>query len=53
VEEIHPNELTEEEWRYEVERLLTAANFGPLQIQQLLETAVVVAKGLARDRIYL
>ena len=51
VHEVHPNELTETQWRAEVEQLLTDAKFGPLQIQQLLETAVVVAKGMANERL--
>jgi hypothetical protein len=50
-QERHPNELSEAQWRFEVEQMLTEANFGPLQIQQLLETAVIVAKGLASDRM--
>ena len=51
VHEIHPNELTEMQWRSEIEQMLTDANFGPLQIQQLLETAVIVAKGMANERL--
>ena len=51
-QERHPSELTEAQWRFEVERMLTEANFGPIQIHQILETAVIVAKGLASERFF-
>ena len=49
----HPNELRETEWRVACERMLTDANFSPLQINQVLEVSVVVAKGIAADKILL
>jgi hypothetical protein len=48
----HPKEFTDAEWQFEVERLLSDANFGPMQVEQLLETGVIVAKGLAAERVY-
>jgi hypothetical protein len=50
-QERHPNELTEDQWRFEVEQMLSDSHFGPMQVEQLLETAVLVAKGFARDRL--
>jgi hypothetical protein len=49
-QEGHPNELSEVEWRMEVERMLSEAKFSPMQIERLLETAVTVAKGIAIER---
>ncbi len=51
-EERHPNELTDSQWSFEAERMLAEADFSPLEIHQLLETAVVVAKGLASERFF-
>jgi hypothetical protein len=51
IHEAHPNELTDNQWRFEVERMLTASHFGPFQIQQMLNTAVNVAKGMADERL--
>jgi len=47
----HPKELTELEWKVECERLLTDARFGPMEVQQVLEPAVIVAKGIAADKV--
>jgi len=32
--------------------MLTDANFSPLDIKQMLEISVVVAKGIAADKIF-
>lgn len=47
----HPNQLSADEWKAECERMLTDANFSPLEINHVLDVAVVVAKGIAADRI--
>lgn len=47
----HPSEIMEEEWKVVCERMLTDANFSPLQINQLLDVSVVVAKGIVADKI--
>ena len=49
----HPNELSEDEWKAECERMLTDAGFSPLQVKQLLDVGVVVAKGIATDKIFM
>lgn len=49
----HPNELTEIEWNAACERILTNAGFGPLEINQLLGTAIVVAKGMVADKMFI
>jgi hypothetical protein len=46
----HPKELEEHDWRVECERMLSDANFSPLQVVQLLDAAVIVAKGIAADK---
>lgn len=48
----HPDELESEEWETVCERMLTDANFSPIEIHQLLAVSIVVAKGIAADRIY-
>lgn len=48
----HPKELGEDEWKAVCERLLTDANFSPLQLTQVLEVSVVVAKGIAADKVF-
>jgi hypothetical protein len=52
IHEVHPRELSDEQWNIEVERLLMDAYFGPKQIQELLGTAVIVVKGLANERVF-
>lgn len=49
----HPKEIDEHDWRVECERMLYDSNFRPSQIQQLLDTSVIVAKGIAADRVLL
>jgi len=46
----HPKELEEHDWRVECERMLYDSNFRRTQIQQLLETAIVAAKGIAAGK---
>ncbi len=48
----HPDELSEHDWKAECERMLSDANFSPLQITQLLQVAVVVAMDIASEKIY-
>jgi hypothetical protein len=38
------------EWRVECERMLTDSRFSPREINELLDTAVVVAKGIAANK---
>ena len=47
------NQLSEDEWKAVCERMLTDAKFSPLEIRQILDTAVVVAKGIAADKIFM
>jgi hypothetical protein len=48
----HPRELDDDEWKAECERMLTDAKFSPLEINQVLDTAVIVAKGIAADKFF-
>ena len=48
----HPNEIQPDEWKVECERMLTDANFSPLQIRQVLDVSVVVAKGITADKVF-
>ena len=49
----HPRQLDDEEWKAECERMLTDSKFSPLEINQILETSVIVAKGIAADRFFI
>lgn len=49
----HLSELTEDEWKSACERMLTHTNFGPLEIKQVLDLAVIVAKGIAADKVFM
>jgi hypothetical protein len=51
-EEYHPKELTDDEWRIVCERLLTDAGYSPVVINEMLEMAVVVARGVAADSFF-
>lgn len=51
-EERHPRELDDEEWKIECERLLTDSRFSPMEIDQILDTSVVVAKGIASVKFF-
>ena len=51
--ERYPQSLSETEWKIECEQLLTDANFGPLEIETLLETAVIVAKGVSAEKVFM
>jgi len=42
--------LDDDEWKVECERMLTDSRFSPLEINELLNTAVVVAKGIAANK---
>jgi hypothetical protein len=42
--------LTEIEWQSECEVMLTDVGFTPLEIHQILDVAVIVAKGIASTR---
>lgn len=52
-EEVHPNDLTDLDWRVRCERLLTDAKFSPLEIHQVFNTAIIVAKGIAHEKFFL
>ncbi len=47
------SQLSEDEWQAACEGMLTDANFTPLEIKQVLEIAVVVAKGIAADKVFM
>lgn len=49
----HPRELSDDEWKIACERMLSDANFSPIHIHQLLEISVIVAKGIASERLIL
>ncbi len=51
-EERHPRELDDDEWKVACERLLTDSRFSPMEIDQILDTSVVVAKGIASDKFF-
>lgn len=53
VDSRHPRELNDNEWRVGCERLLTDVGYSPLAIDQLLETSVLVAKGVAADTFFM
>lgn len=42
----------DDEWITVCERLLSDAKFSPLETHQLLDTAVLVAKGITADKVY-
>lgn len=43
--------MEEDDWKAVCERLLSDANFSPIQIQQIIPIAVVVLKGITANRI--
>lgn len=47
------NELSADEWKAACERMLTDANFSPLEIKEVLDVAVVVAKGIAAEKFFM
>ena len=49
----HPRELSNEEWMVECERGLFNFGFTPTQVDTLLATAVIVAKGRAAAKIFM
>jgi hypothetical protein len=49
----HPRDLSDDEWKIECENNLFFAGFTPEQIQLLLDTAVIVAKGRAAARVFM
>ena len=49
----HPRDFTIEDWRIECELRLFDSRFSPIQIEQLLDTAVVVAKGIAASKVFM
>ena len=48
----HPRELEDDEWKVECERMLTDSKFSPFEINQILDTSVIVAKGIAADKFF-
>ena len=51
-EQRHPRELDDDEWKAECERMLTDSKFSPIEIHQILDTSVIVAKGIAADKFF-
>ena len=51
--EVHPIEMEEEDWQVVVEQLLGDARFSPFEVQQLLATAVVTAKGVVARKLFI
>lgn len=49
----HPKNLTDQDWMIECEPELFNAGFTPIQIETLLDTAVIVAKGRAAAKIFM
>ncbi len=49
-DERHPKRFIERDWRVECERMLSTAYDSSSEIVLLLETSVIVAKGIAVDR---
>lgn len=48
----HPRDLDEDEWKAECERMLSDSRFSPLEIHQILDASVIVAKGIAADKYF-
>lgn len=48
-----PGDLQGDEWKAACERMLTVAKFSPMEINHLLDAAVIVSKGLAADRFFI
>ena len=53
LENRHPKELSEDEWKSACERMLIDSNFTPLEVEKLLEVAVIAARGIAADRVFM
>ena len=51
-EDRHPRELEDDEWKAACERMLTDSKFSPLEIDQMLDTSVIVAKAIAADKFF-
>jgi len=51
-EKRHPRELADDEWKAECERMLTDSKFSPIEITRILDTSVIVAKGIAADKFF-
>lgn len=47
----HPHDIEDDEWKAKCERMLTDSKFSPMEINQLLNTAVIVARGIAADKV--
>lgn len=43
----------DDEWKAECERMLWDSNFSPPEINQVLDTSVIVAKGIAAERLFI
>lgn len=43
-------DLDDDEWKAECERMLTDSKFSPLEIIQILDASVIVAKGIAANK---
>lgn len=48
----HPQDLSNDEWTAACERMLTDSKFSPLEIREILDTSVVVAKGIAANQFF-
>lgn len=47
----HPKTMQDDDWKYLVEMKLTDSNFSPFEIQQMIELAVVTAKGIIASQL--
>ena len=45
----HPKELSNDDWRAECETMLYDAQFTPIDITQIMDLAIIVAKATALD----
>ena len=52
IENRHPRELSDDEWKAECERMLTDSKFSPIVVNQILDTSVIVAKGIAAEKFF-
>ena len=47
----HPKEMTDDDWKVLTESILIDARFSPFEIHQLLDLAVVTARGIIASRL--
>jgi hypothetical protein len=49
----HPRDFNDDEWKAACERMLSDARFSPLEITQVLDTSVIVAKGAVAENFFM